>query len=57
METTTENEIDTGGILGFKELNLSLGIQIAQCRYYLQPLGPNVGIICILGPLGFGQKF
>ena len=29
-----------------------LGIQIAQCRQYLQTLGPNVGIICILGSLG-----
>ena len=30
----------------------TLGIQIAQCRYYLQTLGPNVGIIHILGSLG-----
>ena len=33
--------------------NLSLGIQIAQCRQYLQTLGFNVGIICILGSLGY----
>ena len=32
---------------------VSLGILIAQCRYYLQTLGPNVGIICILGSLGY----
>ena len=32
---------------------LPLGIQIAQCRSYLQTLGPNVGIICIHGSLGF----
>ena len=29
-----------------------LGIQMAQCRSYLQILGPNVGIVCILGSLG-----
>ena len=26
----------------------SLGIQIAQCRKYVQTLGPYVGITCIL---------
>ena len=35
----------------------TLGIQIAQCRYYLQTLWPNVGIICILGSLGIQGNF
>ena len=30
----------------------SLGVQIAQSRYYLQTLDPKVGTICILGALG-----
>ena len=33
---------------------LTLAIQIAQGRYDLQTLGPNVGSICILGSLGYG---
>ena len=32
--------------------NLTLGLQIAQSRYYLQTLDPKVGTICILGALG-----
>ena len=39
------------------ELVQFLGIQIASCRQYIYPkpatLGPNVGIICILGSLEF----
>ena len=36
---------------------ITLGIQIAQCRYYLQTLGPNVGgIFCILGSLGYDES-
>ena len=31
---------------------LTPGIQIAQCRSYLQTLGPNVGNICVHGSLG-----
>ena len=31
----------------------SLGLQIAQSRYYLQTLDPKVGTFCILGALGF----
>ena len=30
----------------------TLGLQIAQSRYYLQTLDPKVGTICILGALG-----
>ena len=30
----------------------SLGLQIAQSRYYSQTLDPKVGTICILGALG-----
>ena len=26
---------------------------MAQCRYYLETVGPHVGIICVLGSLGF----
>ena len=29
------------------------GIQVAQCRLYLQTLGSNVGIICVLGSFWF----
>ena len=36
------------------ETSLSLGLQIAQSRSYLHSLGPKVGIIYILGALGFG---
>ena len=36
-------------VLGFR-------IQIVQCREYLQTLGPDVCIVCILGSLGF-QRF
>ena len=32
--------------------SLTLRLQIAQSRYDLQALDPNVGIICILGSLG-----
>ena len=32
---------------------ISLGLQIAQSRYYLQTLDPEVGTICILGALGY----
>ena len=32
--------------------SLSLGLQIAQSRYYLQTLDPKAGTICILGALG-----
>ena len=32
---------------------VSLGLQIAQSRSYLHTLGPKVGIIYILGALGF----
>ena len=32
--------------------NRTLGIQIAQCRQYSQTVGPNVGIISVLGSLG-----
>ena len=35
-------------------LGFNLRIQIAQGRYYLQTLGRNVSIICILGSLGLG---
>ena len=31
---------------------ISLGLQIAHSRYYLQTLDPKVGNICILGALG-----
>ena len=31
---------------------ITLGLQIAQSRYYLQTLDPKVGTICILGALG-----
>ena len=34
-------------------LGFTPGIQIAQCSYYSQTLGPNVGIIYIPGSLGF----
>ena len=30
---------------------------MAQCRYYLQTLGPNVGIVYIIGSLGQGLGF
>ena len=33
-------------------LQACIGIQLAQCRYYVQTLGPNVGISCVLGSLG-----
>ena len=33
---------------------LTLGIQTAQCRYYSQTTGPNVGILCRLGSQGLG---
>ena len=32
----------------------SLGLQIAQTRYYLLTLEPKVGHVCILGALGVG---
>ena len=38
---------------GLRLGHIPLGIQIAQCRQYLHTLGPNVGIICILGSLGY----
>ena len=31
---------------------ITLGLQKAQSRYYLQTLGPQLGIICILGAMG-----
>ena len=34
---------------------ITLGIQIAQCRYYLQTLGP-CGYFCILGSLGYDES-
>ena len=46
----------TEEIFQMRFLDLALGIQIAQCRYYLQTLGPNVGIICILGSLDLGLR-
>ena len=36
-----------------KALGFRVGIQIAQCRQYLQSSGPNVGHCCILGSRGF----
>ena len=30
----------------------TLGLQIAQSRYYVQTLDPKVGTVCILGALG-----
>ena len=32
--------------------SLTLGLQKAQSRYYLQTFDPKVGTICILGALG-----
>ena len=32
---------------------ISLGLQVAQSRYYLQTLDPKVGTICILEALGY----
>ena len=34
--------------------SLSLGLQRAQSRYYLQTVDPKVGTLCILGALGYG---
>ena len=33
---------------------VTLGLQIAQSRYYLKTLDPKVGTICVLGALGLG---
>ena len=42
-------------IMGYMRFRVKgSGIQVAQCRYYLQTLGPNVCIIYVLGSLGFG---
>ena len=37
-----------------RSTRISLGLQIAQNRSYLYTLGPKVGIIYILGDLGYG---
>ena len=34
---------------------LALGIQVAQCRYYLHASGPKVSIVCRLGSQGWGM--
>ena len=39
--------------LGFR-VRVTLVLQIAQSRSYLETLGPKVGTICILGALGLG---
>ena len=45
-------------ILLVNPLSLSLSLQIALSRYYLQTLDPKVGTICILGaPGSLPQKF
>ena len=49
MEKQMENEMETRGLLG------CIGLQIAQCRYYLQTLGPNVGIIYRHGAPGISS--
>ena len=46
MEKQMDNEMETRGLWG------CIGIQIAQCRSYLQTLGPNVGTIYRHGALG-----
>ena len=43
--------------ISFRTRALSLRLQIAQSRYYLQTLDTKVGTICILGALGFLHKF
>ena len=35
---------------------ITLGLQIAQSRYYIQTLSPKVGAICILRALGLGIR-
>ena len=36
--------------------SLSLGLQIAQSKYFLQTLDSKVATICILGAVGYGSK-
>ena len=40
-----------GKRIGNYEFREMYSVQIAQCRTYLQTLGPNVGILCIFGCL------
>ena len=49
-EASAPREVDRDGY------SSPLGIQIAQCRQFLQILGPNVGIIYIHGSLGVVRK-
>ena len=37
-----------------RRLGVSLGLQIAQTRSYLYTLRPKVGIIYVLGAMGYG---
>ena len=43
----------TSGMVGWYKVDVhNVGIKIiARCRQYLQTIGPNVDIICLLGSL------
>ena len=47
MDKQMETEMGTGTLEG------CIRIQMAQCRQDLRTSGPNQGIICILGSLGY----